>query len=121
MGPLAELTVVELGGIGPVPFCGMLLADLGATVIRLDRIDQVGTGSRADEPLLTAMERQMRRDVRVGCRRGGCGVCKVKVLSGRYRTGPMSRSKVTEEEQAAGVALACRLYPESELQVCATD
>jgi alpha-methylacyl-CoA racemase len=32
-GPLAGLTVIELGGIGPAPFCGMLLADLGARVI----------------------------------------------------------------------------------------
>jgi alpha-methylacyl-CoA racemase len=52
MGPLADLTVVELGGIGPVPFCGMLLADLGASVIRVDRVDEVATGSRVDEPLL---------------------------------------------------------------------
>jgi alpha-methylacyl-CoA racemase len=36
-GPLAGLRVVELGSIGPGPFCGMLLADLGADVIRLDR------------------------------------------------------------------------------------
>ncbi|MCO5397832.1 CaiB/BaiF CoA transferase family protein [Ralstonia soli] len=36
-GPLAGLRVVELGGVGPVPFCCMLLADLGAEVIRIDR------------------------------------------------------------------------------------
>lgn len=36
-GPLAELRVVELGGIGPGPFAGMTLADLGADVIRIDR------------------------------------------------------------------------------------
>ena len=36
-GPLAGVRVVELAGIGPGPFCGMLLADLGATVIRVDR------------------------------------------------------------------------------------
>ncbi|SDY07002.1 alpha-methylacyl-CoA racemase [Micromonospora pattaloongensis] len=36
-GPLAGLTVVELAGIGPAPFAGMLLADLGAEVIRVDR------------------------------------------------------------------------------------
>jgi alpha-methylacyl-CoA racemase len=52
MGPLHDITVIELGGIGPVPFCGMLLADMGATVIRIDRLDAVGTGTRATEPLL---------------------------------------------------------------------
>ena len=36
-GPLAGITVVELAGIGPGPMCAMLLADLGATVIRVDR------------------------------------------------------------------------------------
>jgi alpha-methylacyl-CoA racemase len=36
-GPLAGVRVVELAGIGPGPFCGMLLADLGAEVIRVER------------------------------------------------------------------------------------
>ena len=37
MGVLKGITVLELGGIGPVPFCGMLLADMGARVIRVER------------------------------------------------------------------------------------
>ena len=37
MGPLHGLRIVELAGIGPAPFAAMLLADLGATVIRVDR------------------------------------------------------------------------------------
>lgn len=37
-GPLNGLTVVEIAGIGPAPFAGMVLADLGATVVRVDRI-----------------------------------------------------------------------------------
>jgi alpha-methylacyl-CoA racemase len=44
MGPLAGVTVVELAGIGPGPFCGMMLADMGAEVIRVDRADKVGGG-----------------------------------------------------------------------------
>ncbi|WP_322094849.1 CaiB/BaiF CoA transferase family protein [Paraburkholderia bannensis] len=36
-GPLSGVRIVELGGVGPVPFCCMLLADLGADVIRIDR------------------------------------------------------------------------------------
>ncbi|MGA8039354.1 MAG: CaiB/BaiF CoA-transferase family protein [Acidimicrobiia bacterium] len=36
-GPLESIRVVELAGIGPAPFCGMVLADLGAEVIRVDR------------------------------------------------------------------------------------
>ncbi|MCI0678912.1 MAG: CoA transferase, partial [Actinobacteria bacterium] len=38
-GPLVGVTVVELGGIGPSPFCGMMLADHGADVVRVDRAD----------------------------------------------------------------------------------
>jgi len=36
-GPLAGLKVVEIVGLGPAPFCGMMLADMGAEVIRIDR------------------------------------------------------------------------------------
>jgi alpha-methylacyl-CoA racemase len=47
-GPLAGLRVVEVAGIGPGPFAGMMLADAGATVIRVDRADAgpsaAGTG-----------------------------------------------------------------------------
>lgn len=37
-GPLSGLQVVELAGLGPAPFCGMVLADLGADVVRVDRV-----------------------------------------------------------------------------------
>ena len=47
-GPLAGLRVVEVAGIGPGPFAGMLLADAGADVVRVDRVDDgprvAGTG-----------------------------------------------------------------------------
>ncbi len=42
MGPLNGIKVVEFAGIGPGPFCCMLLADMGADVVRLDRADRVG-------------------------------------------------------------------------------
>jgi alpha-methylacyl-CoA racemase len=37
MGPLTGLKIIELAGIGPGPFCGMMLSDMGAEVIRVDR------------------------------------------------------------------------------------
>ncbi len=37
MGPLAGVRIIELAGIGPGPFCGMMLSDMGAEVIRVDR------------------------------------------------------------------------------------
>ena len=42
MGPLAGVVVVEMSGIGPAPFAGMMLADLGATVVRVDRFSAGG-------------------------------------------------------------------------------
>jgi alpha-methylacyl-CoA racemase len=43
-GPLAGLKVVEFAGIGPAPMCAMLLADLGADVLRIDRTQDAGLG-----------------------------------------------------------------------------
>lgn len=43
-GPLAGMKIVELAGIGPAPMCAMLLADLGATVLRIDRPQAAGLG-----------------------------------------------------------------------------
>jgi len=37
-GPLEGVTIVEMAGLGPAPFCGMMLADLGAQVVRVDRV-----------------------------------------------------------------------------------
>jgi alpha-methylacyl-CoA racemase len=46
-GPLSGLRIVEFAGIGPGPFCGMLLSDLGADVVRIDR-KGAGRGSKTD-------------------------------------------------------------------------
>ena len=45
MGPLKGIRVIEMAGIGPAPFCGMILADMGAEVISVDRISAAGRGS----------------------------------------------------------------------------
>jgi len=37
-GPLSGFKVIEIAGIGPGPFCTMLLADMGAEVVRIERI-----------------------------------------------------------------------------------
>ncbi len=44
-GPLEGLRVIELAGIGPGPFCAMLLADLGAEILRIDRPRDVPLGT----------------------------------------------------------------------------
>jgi crotonobetainyl-CoA:carnitine CoA-transferase CaiB-like acyl-CoA transferase len=45
MGPLNGMKVIELAGIGPGPMCAMLLADLGATVLRIDRKHPIDLGT----------------------------------------------------------------------------
>src|SRR5476651_1110174 len=43
-GPLTGVKVLEIAGIGPGPFCGMLLADMGADVLRVDRLAAADVG-----------------------------------------------------------------------------
>ncbi|MGH8914660.1 MAG: CaiB/BaiF CoA transferase family protein, partial [Acidimicrobiia bacterium] len=64
-GPLRGVRVVELAGLGPGPFCGMVLADLGAEVIRVDRADRLG-GDRipAGHDLLNRGKRSIAVDLK---------------------------------------------------------
>jgi len=48
MGPLTGYSIVEIGSIGPGPMCAMLLADLGANVLRIDRADAVGKPAQTE-------------------------------------------------------------------------
>jgi alpha-methylacyl-CoA racemase len=59
MGPLAGVRIVEIAGIGPGPFCAMMLADMGADVIRVDRAGQV-RGGDPDAPPGDIMNRGRR-------------------------------------------------------------
>ncbi|WP_326537205.1 2Fe-2S iron-sulfur cluster-binding protein [Pseudorhodoferax sp.] len=70
-----------------------------------------------DQTLLSAMERLGRKGIPVGCRNGGCGVCKVRVREGSYRTGRMSRAVLSAAEQAERCTLACKTYPQGEMAV----
>src|ERR1700743_2763951 len=66
-GPLAGMKVVELGSIGPGPFCAMLLADLGADVIRIDRASGatlVGPNSNFRHELLHRGRRSVAVDLK---------------------------------------------------------
>ncbi len=58
-GPLAGVKVVELAGLGPAPFCAMLLADLGADVVRVDR-----PGAGAADDLLNRGKRSVQVDLK---------------------------------------------------------
>lgn len=72
---------------------------------------------RGDQSVLTALAPIHRLKIDSGCRGGGCGVCKIAILEGEAELGPMSAAHVTPDERAAGKALACRVYPRSDLTV----
>lgn len=69
------------------------------------------------EQVLIAMEKCGVDDIRVGCRGGGCGICRIRVVNGDYTTGKMSAEKVSKADQEAGFALACRLFPAGDLLI----
>ncbi|MEO8296926.1 MAG: CaiB/BaiF CoA-transferase family protein [Burkholderiales bacterium] len=48
MGPLQGFRIIEMAALGPAPFCGMLLADMGAEVIRIDRQGDADLGMKRD-------------------------------------------------------------------------
>jgi|TARA_B100001063_G_C16776170_1_gene565584 alpha-methylacyl-CoA racemase len=48
MGPLKGIKVIEFSALGPGPFCGMILADLGAEVIVIDRFESAGQVTKTD-------------------------------------------------------------------------
>ncbi len=67
--------------------------------------------------VLEGMEALGKRGIPVGCRQGGCGVCKVRVLEGQYTRKVMSRAHVSADEEAEGCVLSCRIYPISDLRL----
>ena len=69
----------------------------------------------ATKHLLAGMMQLGKKGIPVGCRSGGCGVCKVKVLSGQYTSKKMSRDHVSEKEENDGIVLACRVFPRSDV------
>ncbi len=89
-GPLVGLKVVEFAGLGPAPFCGMLLSDLGADVIRVDR-----QGSRPY--LKTSVTSRGRRSVALDLKSpAAVDIClrlvdKADILIEGFRPGVMER------------------------------
>lgn len=82
-------------------------------------IEETGESFRCapNESLLAGMERLGKRGIPVGCRGGGCGVCKIEVTAGSFATRVMSRDYVSPEDEAAGRVLACRAYPTSDIRL----
>lgn len=95
MGPLTGIRIVEMSGIGPAPFCGMLLADMGADVTRIDRLAAADLGFNVDPrfDLLNRGKRAVALDIK-----SPAGIATVKrlienadVLIEGFRPGVMER------------------------------
>lgn len=70
------------------------------------------------ETVLNGMARLGRKGIPLGCRGGGCGVCKVQVTGGSYESArTMSRQHVSADEQAHGTVLACCILARSGLSL----
>ncbi|MGR8949439.1 MAG: 2Fe-2S iron-sulfur cluster binding domain-containing protein [Gammaproteobacteria bacterium] len=72
--------------------------------------------------VLAAMEKLGRKGIPVGCRGGGCGICRVRVIGGAqidrdYRTLKMSKAQVPDADREQGIALACKLLPLADIEV----
>jgi alpha-methylacyl-CoA racemase len=95
MGPLAGFRIVEFAGIGPGPFAAMLFADLGADVVRLDRMTPSGLG--VEMPLRFHLLARSRRSVALdlkspdGIALAGDLVAKADALIEGFRPGTMER------------------------------
>ncbi|MDR1440007.1 MAG: 2Fe-2S iron-sulfur cluster binding domain-containing protein [Clostridiales bacterium] len=73
---------------------------------------------RADEYLLNAMIRARAGPVAHGCCGGGCGVCRMRIVSGEWAaTKKMSRAHASEQDQKQGIVLICCVQPRSDLVI----
>ncbi|WP_439514523.1 CaiB/BaiF CoA transferase family protein [Oceanibaculum nanhaiense] len=94
-GPLAGLRIVEFAGIGPAPFCAMLLADMGAEVVRLDRLEPSGLG--IPKPARFELMNRGRRSVAIDLKQPEGVACaldlvgKADALIEGFRPGTMER------------------------------
>jgi alpha-methylacyl-CoA racemase len=64
MGPLRGVKVLEIAGLAPVPFCGMILSDFGADVIRIDRIPNSHSGISFSKEIMSRGKRSVCLDLK---------------------------------------------------------
>ncbi len=95
MGPLKGIRIVEFAGLGPAPFCAMLLADLGAEIIRIDR--QQAIAGRIDHDPRTQVMNRGRRSIAVDLKNPAGQVAVLRLVDRAdaliegYRPGVMER------------------------------
>ncbi len=98
MGPLKDIKIIEMAGIGPAPFCGMVLADMGAEVISVERITAAGRGSNSD--IASRGKKSIAVDIR---KQDGQEIIKklvesADVLIEGFRPGVMEKNNLSPDE-----------------------
>ncbi len=94
-GPLHDFRIVEMGGIGPAPFAGGLLGDLGADVVRIDRIPRPGV--EPDTPPRFDFYNRNKRSVALDLKQPAAVAAVLKLVAGAdaliegFRPGVMER------------------------------
>lgn len=95
MGPLAGYRIIEIGAIGPGPFCAMMLADMGAEVLRLDRHEPADLGLKRETRFATL--NRGRRSVAIDLKAPGAVDAVLRLISSAdallegFRPGVMER------------------------------
>lgn len=113
--PELAATSGQLPSVREAGFAGAR-AGAGVFEIRIDQSKETFP-CRPTESVLQGMGRLGRRAIPAGCVNGGCGVCKVAILTGEFMTGAMSRAHVSEAEEQGGIVLACKVFPRSNLSL----
>ena len=96
MGPLAGLKIIEMAGVGPAPFAGMLLSDMGADVVRIDR-KPAGKGDPFDALAESARPDRGRRSIALDLKRPEAVAAALAIIAGAdaliegFRPGVMER------------------------------
>jgi alpha-methylacyl-CoA racemase len=116
MGPLAGTKVIEVGGIGPAPFCGMLFADMGADVILIERksSDATALDPRAGDQSRYSIVHRGKQSMAMDLKKPGAArtllrlVANADVLIEGFRPGVMEKLGLGPDECLA--ANPCLVY-----------
>lgn len=93
------------------------VTSLNVTVVDKAKDTEVAFDAKSDQPVLLSIRSVVGSPIPVGCKGGGCGVCKVRVLEGNFSAKRMSKAHISEQDLEENVVLACRIIPETDLKV----
>ncbi|KKB36935.1 2Fe-2S iron-sulfur cluster-binding protein [Bacillus thermotolerans] len=84
--------------------------------MKLSAAEKVTVQSLPGHSLLQAALSQ-KVNISYACTRGGCGMCKVKVESGKFQLGLCSKTALDDLERRDGIVLACKTFPEEDVTI----